>query len=80
MARSPRTTIVGGRPPEAAAPAFPVPTGLQRLLRAAAHDPSLLDRLAAERAAAAPALGVALTPSEGAILAAIPEGELRRMA
>ena len=77
---SPRTTIVGGRPPEERAPARPVPTGIQRLLRLAALDPAFRDELVRRRAAAAGAAGVALTTSEAAVLAAIPTEQLEQMA
>jgi hypothetical protein len=76
---SPRTTIVGGQPPQAAPGLPPVPTGLQRLLRLAAVDPAFARELAARRAAVAAAAGVELTPSERAILAAIPAAQLEAM-
>jgi len=43
---SPRTTIVGGRPPEDTGSSHPVPVGIQRLLRLAAEDPSFKLELA----------------------------------
>jgi hypothetical protein len=77
---SPRTTIVGGRPPEEQAATAPVPTGLQRLLRLAAVNPAFLEELVARRTALAEVAGVPLTASESAILAAVPEAQLRAMA
>jgi hypothetical protein len=77
---SPRTTIVGGRPPERRTDLPPVPVGLQRLLRLASVDAAFRRTLVARRAAVAEAAGVRLTPSETAVLAAIPAGQLERMA
>ncbi|MBI5486833.1 MAG: hypothetical protein HY905_05845 [Deltaproteobacteria bacterium] len=76
---SPRTTIVGGRPPERTDLAQIVPTGLQRLLRLAALDATFRDELIRRRGAAAKAAGVPLTPSESAVLAAIPAERLEQM-
>ncbi|HOX44188.1 MAG TPA: twin-arginine translocation signal domain-containing protein [Myxococcota bacterium] len=77
---SPRTTIVGGRPPEAPAASFPVPVGLQRLLRLAAVERAFLQELIEKRAAVAGPAGVELTASERAILEAVPAEQLRAMA
>lgn len=77
---SPRTTIVGGRPPEDDAKVPPVPTGIQRLLRLASVDESFRQELIDRRAEVAEAAGVELTPSERAILTAIPADQLARMA
>lgn len=77
---SPRRTIVGGRPPEPASAAPPVPTGIQRLLRMAALDGSFLAQLVERRAEVAPAAGVELTATEVAILRAIPGEQLIAMA
>lgn len=76
---SPRTTIVGGRPPERASAPPPVPTGLQRLLRLASVDPAFRDELLARRAAVAPSAGVELGASERAVLAAAPREQLAAM-
>lgn len=76
---SPRTTIVGGRPPDDTVSAFPVPTGIQRLLRLAAVDPRFRDRLVEQRAQVASAAGVELTVTETAVLAAIDARQLRDM-
>jgi len=76
---SPRTTIVGGRPPEAQGGLPPVPIGLERLLRLAAVDPAFGAELIARRVEVAAAAGVDLTRSEAAILAAIPAAQLEAM-
>jgi hypothetical protein len=76
---SPRTTIVGGRPPEAAGELPPVPTGIQKLLRLAAIDEAFREELLRRRAGIADAAGVELTASERAILAAIPAAQLAQM-
>ena len=76
---SPRTTIVGGRPPEDGASLPPVPTGIQRLLYLAAMDDAFRRVLCDRRAGAASAAGVELTASEAAILGAITEAQLEGM-
>jgi hypothetical protein len=76
---SPRTTIVGGRPPEAKGGLPPVPIGLERLLRLAATDAAFAAELVARRAEVAAAAGVELTRSEAAILVAIPAAQLEAM-
>jgi hypothetical protein len=58
----------------------PIPSGLQALLRAAAQDPDLLERVVARRSAAAREAGFELTASESAILEATEAGQLRQMA
>ena len=77
---SPRTTIVGGRPPEGAPSRFPVPTGIQKLLHLAAASPEFLRLLLQRRAHVAEAAGVGLTGSEAAVLGAISDGQLAAMA
>jgi hypothetical protein len=77
---APRTTIVGGRPPEQDREGPPVPTGIQRLLRLAAVDADFRDRLVAQRDAVAEAAGIALSASERAMLRAIPAAQLAGMA
>jgi len=77
---SPRTTIVGGQPPRSAAGLPPVPTGMEKLLRLASVDEAFRQVLLEQRGDAAEAAGVELTPSERAILAAVPEGQLAAMA
>jgi len=79
-APSPRTTIVGGQPEKNLGPLPPVPTGVQTLLRMAALDATFLDTLVEQRADVAEAAGVQLTRSEAAMLAAIPEVQLRQFA
>ncbi len=76
---SPRTTIVGGRPPETPGSTPPVPMGIQTLLHRAAEDPSFRDELIARRVAAADAAGITLTASERAILAAAPDSQILGM-
>lgn len=76
---SPRTTIVGGRPPEAGAVLPPIPTGLQRLLRLASADAAFEAELVRRRADLAPAAGIELAASERAILAAASADQLRAM-
>ncbi len=77
---SPRTTIVGGRPPEQEGGLPPVPTGIQRLLRLASVDPEFRQELVERRGELAAAAEIPLTPSEAAILAAIPAAQLDEMA
>jgi len=77
---SPRTTIVGGRPPEGTPSRFPVPTGIQKLLHLAAASPEFLKLLLQRRARVAKAAGVGLTGSEGAVLGAISDAQLTAMA
>jgi hypothetical protein len=77
---SPRTTIVGGRPPEQPGGAPPVPTGIQRLLRLASVDESFRRELLERRGEIAEVVGIELTSSEHAVLAAIPAEQLRDMA
>ncbi|MBI2898335.1 MAG: hypothetical protein HYY06_32595 [Deltaproteobacteria bacterium] len=79
-AESPRTTIVGARPPEGPGAAPPVPVGIQRLLRLAAVDEVFRQELVARRAQVAEAAGVKLTATESAILDAIPAGQILTMA
>jgi hypothetical protein len=90
---SPRTTIVGGQPPEscrgaspsaprpltAAGDLPPVPTGIQRLLRLASVDPAFARELGARRAEMAAAAGIELTASERAIVQVIPAAQLQAM-
>jgi hypothetical protein len=76
---SPRTTIVGGRPPEADAALPPVPTGIQSLLRLASVDPKFRRQLLERRGEVAPAAKVRLNSTERAILAAIPAAQLEQM-
>jgi len=59
---------------------LPVPTGIQVLLRLAALDPAFRRQLTERRGDVAQAAGVELTPSERAILAAIPAAQLDQMA
>lgn len=76
---SPRTTIVGGRPPESAGAPPPVPTGLQRLLRLASVDEGFQAQLLQQRADFAEAAGVELSASERAVLNAASPEQLSQM-
>ena len=76
---SPRTTIVGGRPPEHRADLPPIPTGIQTLLRLASVDEAFRKELIAKRGEVASSAGVQLSTSERAILAAIPSVQLEQM-
>jgi hypothetical protein len=76
---SPRTTIVGGRPPEDSAELPPVPTGIQKLLRLASVDDAFRRELLRRRAGIAAVAGVELTASEQAVLAAITAEQLEQM-
>ncbi len=77
---SPRTTIVGGRPPDPRPDLPPVPNGLQPLLRLAAVDDGFAAELVTRRSALAEQAGVALTANERAILDAVPAAQLTAMA
>jgi hypothetical protein len=76
---SPRTTIVGGRPPAEGAELPPVPTGLQRLLRLASVDEAFRGELLRRRAEMATVAGIELSQSERAILAVVPERQIATM-
>ena len=77
---SPRTTIVGGRPPESDAALPPIPTGMQQLVRLASVDSAFRAVLVEKRSGVAEAAGVTLTGSERAILDAVPASQLQAMA
>ena len=83
-------TIAGGQPPRPLvggsigrrarfAQKVRVPVGLEKILYVAAQDPSLRERLLEDRAGAIAALGVALRPSEKAMLEAAPRAVLETM-
>jgi hypothetical protein len=76
---SPRTTIVGGRPPDDHAKLPDVPTGIQRLLRLASVDPQFRDELLERREELAQAAGVELTATERSVLRAISAKQLLGM-
>lgn len=77
---SPRTTIVGGRPPEGRRDASQTtPQGLERLLRLASVNPEFLAILVEKRSAVATAAGVKLSEGEEAILEAVPRRQLEAM-
>lgn len=77
--QSPRTTIVGGRPPESRDDVPPVPTGIQKLLRLAGEDEAFRAIFLERRAAVAEAAGVTLSASEKAILSAVGARQLEAM-
>lgn len=76
---SPRTTIVGGRPPEDKTPTPPVPTGLQKLLRLASVDPGFAKELIEKRDATAGPANIELNDRERAMLRAVPGEQLAEM-
>ena len=76
---SPRTTIVGGRPPEDSAETHPVPVGIQSLLRLAAEEESFKLELVERRADVAEAAGIELSESEKQILKVITTDQLTSM-
>jgi hypothetical protein len=76
---SPRTTIVGGRPPEAGRALPSVPTGVQQLLRLASVDEAFARELVLRRDALAEAAGVALTLTEARMLRAVSAAQLETM-
>jgi hypothetical protein len=80
LVSSPRTTIVGGRPPEEQGELPAVPTGIQQLLRLAAVDRGFCEQLLERRDDVASAAAVELTASERAILRVVPAAQLARMA
>jgi hypothetical protein len=57
----------------------PVPVGLEKVLYLAARDPDLCKKLLEDRAGTIAALGVALRPSERAMLEAAPRAALETM-
>lgn len=77
--QSPRTTIVGGRPPEGRGDVPPVPTGIQKLLRLAGEDDQFRLIFLERRAGVAKAAGIELSASERAILSAVPSRQLEAM-
>lgn len=77
---SPRTTIVGGRPPEDDVDLPPIPTGIQKLLRLASVDEKFLSRLVNRPDEVARAAGIELTKSEQAMLSVVSEEQLKAMA
>ncbi|MCK9458114.1 MAG: hypothetical protein M0R80_00360 [Proteobacteria bacterium] len=77
-------TIVGGQPLRKGRRHAPqgkleIPVGLERILYLAAGDPELRARLLADRAGVIAAMGVALRPSEKAMLEAAPGAALEAM-
>lgn len=74
-----RTTIVGGRPPGSGTGIGPIPRGIEVLVKKASIDAAFRMRLLASRAVAAADLGLELSPSESALLAAVPAAQLAAM-
>ncbi|MDX9999668.1 MAG: hypothetical protein RBU30_00075 [Polyangia bacterium] len=74
-----RTTIVGGQPPGNARDLPPVPAGLEEILSLAAASPEFAAVLATDRARAAQAAGLSLSPAESSILSAVPASSLEQM-
>jgi len=74
-----RTTIVGGRPPGSGTGIGAIPRGVEVLVKKAAVDAVFRTRLLAARAAAAADIGLQLSPSESALLAAVPQAQLAAM-
>lgn len=77
---SPRTTIVGGRPPELGPKLPAVPTGLQQLLRLASVNEDFCQRMMGEPLGMARAAQIVLNATEVAILGAISPVQLAQMA
>lgn len=74
-----RTTIVGGQPAGNERDAPPIPVALEHILGLAAVSPSFAKELRQRRASALNATGLELTPSERAILGAVPDETLSQM-
>jgi len=72
-----KTTIVGGQPPREGRPVGNVPRGVEVLVKKAAVDPAFKKLLMEKRAGAAEAIALKLEPAEAAMLAAVPEAQLR---
>jgi len=71
-----RTTIVGGRPPGSGKATGEVPQGIEVLVKKAAVDAAFKARLLKTRAGAAQDIGLELSPSEAAMLSAVPAAQL----
>jgi hypothetical protein len=72
-----KTTIVGGQPPREGRNIGNVPRGVEVLIKKAAVDPAFKKILIEKRARAAEAIALTLSPAEEAMLAAVPEAQLR---
>jgi len=72
-------TIVGGRPRKRGPGRAGIPRGIEVLIKKASLDPAFCRLLLEHRAAAAHEIELELTPSEAAILDAVPEAQLRAM-
>jgi hypothetical protein len=70
------TTIVGGQPTRPRRPLRAIPVGIEKLLYAAAIEPDFREALLRDREAAIRARGIALAPSELAMLKLAPASQL----
>jgi len=71
-----RTTIVGGRPPGPGKGVWPIPRGIEVLVKKAAVDASFKQFLLARRAEAAKEIELSLEPAEAVMLDAVPAAQL----
>jgi hypothetical protein len=71
-----RTTIVGGRPPGSGKDIGEIPRGIEVLVSKASLDAEFRTLLLERRAEAADEIGLALSPAESMMLAAIPAAQL----
>jgi len=74
-----RRTIVGGRPRGQKPSETEIPRGIETLIKKAALDPALRQRLLDERGQAAREIGLKLTMAEAMILASVPRKQLAGM-
>jgi hypothetical protein len=74
--KSPRLTIVGGRPNERESRNAGIPRGVEVLLKKASIDPDFRQLLLEKRADAAGEIGLELNPAEKAMLTGIPQDQL----
>jgi hypothetical protein len=70
------TTIVGGQPARPRRPLRAIPVGIEKLLFTAAIEPAFREALLRDREAAIRARGIALAPSELAMLKLAPASQL----
>lgn len=72
-------TIVGGRPDPGNRTIQGLPTGIQRLILAAARDARIAEAVVGDSVRTAREIGLELSESESAILAAVPATQIRAM-
>jgi hypothetical protein len=77
--QQPAKTIVGGRPEPGNRMVQGLPTGIQKLVLAAARDGRIAEAVVDDPVRAARELGLELSESESAILAAVPADQIRAM-